>query len=243
MNTIDIVLSPKLIEAYPPSPATVYVIIDILRASSTIVAALHNGAKAILPIEHVEQAKALAEAGHLVGAERNVVRCPFAQFGNDPLEYTPERVSGKGIYLTTTNGTRTLHACMNMGGEVIVGAFTNIDAIANFCQDKNVLAVCAGWKGKVSLEDSMYAAALMNKLQATHSAASDSARMIHELFTAHQADLKGYIQTSDHYDRLVLAHKEEALDYCITENLYDVLPKAYRDEMHQIVITNHNRHE
>lgn len=238
MNSIDIILSPELIEAYPPTPPTVYVIIDILRASSTIVAALHNGASAILPIEHVEQAEALARAGYLVGAERNVVKCPFAHFGNDPLEYTEERVKGKEIYLTTTNGTRTLRKCMDMGGEVVVGAFTNIDTIVDFCQGKNVLAVCAGWKGKPSLEDSMFAAALVDRLQSTHTPGSDGARMMHELYLLHRGSLQSYIKTSDHYSRLVHAHKEDAIEYCVTSHQYDVLPLAHVDAQRQIAITN-----
>lgn len=243
MNHIDIILSPELIPVYPPTAPTVYVVIDILRASSTIVAALHNGAHSILPIEHLEQAEALAAAGQIVGAERNVERCAFAHFGNDPEEYTRESVRDRDIYLTTTNGTRTLHACMDMGGEVVVGAFTNMDAIVRYCRDKNVLAVCAGWKGKPSLEDSMYAAALVHRLRDTHQPASDATRMMHELYLTHRHDLRAYIMTSDHAPRLRHAHKEQAIDYCLQESLYDTLPLAHRDHRHQIVLTNHIAHE
>lgn len=239
MNSIDIILSPALIQVYPSSSTTVYVVIDILRASSTIVAALHNGAHAIIPIEHIEEAEELAKAGHLVGAERNVVRCSFAEFGNDPLEYTPLRVADKEIYLTTTNGTRTLRACMDMGRETVVGAFTNLDAVVDFCKDKDVLAVCAGWKGMVSLEDAMYGAALIDRLSHSHAPASDSGHMMLELYRLHAHDLKGYLMSGDHYPRLVQAHKEDALDYCLQTSIYDILPLAKcREKDNQIALTH-----
>ena len=151
MNTIDIVLSPELLDVYRPTEPTTFVVVDILRASSTMVAAFDNGVRRIFPIETIEEAKAAAAAGHLVGAERKCVKCDFADLGNDPLEYGPEQVRDKEIYFTTTNGTRTLKKCMSFGAEhsVVVGAFTNIGTVAEYCRGRYVLSVCAGWEGHV----------------------------------------------------------------------------------------------
>lgn len=88
-HTFTIVPSPLLIEAYTTQPSTC-VVIDVLRASTTIAVALSNGAKCIYPIDSLHLAEQRAKEGHLVGAERNAQKCHFAQLGNDPLEYTPK---------------------------------------------------------------------------------------------------------------------------------------------------------
>lgn len=224
MNTIDIILSPRLIPSYTPDDDTVYVMADILRASSTIVQAFENGVKAIYPLETVEEARAKAKQGCTVGAERNVVKCDFATLGNDPLEYTRENVEGKEIYFTTTNGTRTINACFAMkpDTEVVIGSFTNLNAVADYCRDKNVLVAAAGWKGKVSLEDALYGAALATVLEQTHKEGSDAVRMIKAIYSPNT--LIDQVKNSDHYARLVAAHRENAFSHCLQQSLYDVVP-------------------
>ena len=138
MNTIDIVLSPDLIETYSETPV-LCIVIDVLRASSTIITAFANGARTIYPLADIETAEAKARAGALVGAERNVLRCDFATFGNDPGEYTSDKVGGQDIYFTTTNGTKTIRRCLDLGHEVIIGSFVNIDAVIRASEGRDVL--------------------------------------------------------------------------------------------------------
>ena len=101
--------SPELYSLYH-RPDTIVIIVDIFRASTTMVTALGHGARSIIPVSTTEEAETLGHTlGCLIAAERNVQRCPFAQLGNDPAEYTEELVSGKDIVFTTTNGTRALN--------------------------------------------------------------------------------------------------------------------------------------
>lgn len=222
-NKIDIVLSPELIPAYR-QPGSVAVVIDVLRASTTITTAMAHGAKAIYPLETVEEAEARAAEGYLVGAERNVVRCPFAQFGNDPAEYTEEAIGGKEIYFTTTNGTRTIKAAIAEGYRVVVGTFVNLSSVARFCQGQDVLAICAGWQGRPSKEDTLFAAALCDALSESHEVVTDVSQMMVELWQAHKGSLTEYIKESNHYPRMVKAGKEGALDFCLTIDAMEVLP-------------------
>ena len=231
MKSIDLILSPALIPVYPsPERGTVYVVADILRASTTIVTAFRNGVRAVYPLETVEEAEQKAREGRLVGAERNVQRLPFARFGNDPFEYTEEAVRGQEIYFTTTNGTRTIKACYKADPEavVVVGAFSNLSAVADFCRDKAVYAVAAGWKGKVSLEDALFGAALCDRLRETHAPASDALRMILPLYES--GSLLNLVRTkADHYERLVKGDKLASLEYCLTPDTCPVVPVAAID--------------
>lgn len=229
MKEIDLILSPLLIPAYPSlSDGTVYVVADILRASTSIVTAFEHGVFRIYPIETTGEAEEKAHEGYLVGAERNVVRLPFAHFGNDPFEYTEDAVKGKEIYFTTTNGTRTIRACFETlpDSTVLVGAFSNLSAVAEYCKDKSVYVVAAGWKGKVSLEDALFGAALFGKLRESHAPASDALRMVTPLYDP--TGLVEAVQTSDHYDRLVQADKLESFLYCLTPDTCSVVPVARR---------------
>lgn len=236
MNQIDLILSPLLITAYPPLEGeTVYVVTDVLRASSTIVSAFRNGVCRMYPLETVEEAEQKALEGHLVGAERNVQRLPFARFGNDPSEYTKDAVRGQEIYFTTTNGTRTIKACFraNPTASVIVGTFSNLSAVADFCRDKSVYTVAAGWKGEVSLEDSLFGAALADKLRDTHHPASDALRMVMPLYDRNK--LIETVKGADHYGRLVKANKLESFDFCLTPDTSSVVPEAHLDPITNVI--------
>lgn len=240
MSTIDIVLSPELLDVYRPTEPTTFVVVDILRASSTMVAAFDNGVDRIFPIETLDEARAAAEAGHLVGAERKCVKCDFADLGNDPLDYTPEIVRGREIYFTTTNGTRTLKKCMSFGPEheVLVGAFTNLATVAEHCRGRNILSVCAGWEGHVCIEDALFGAALADRLSESHTLGSDAVRMVLDFYRLHSSDITGAIKESDHYQRLLRVGKAEALSYCIDLDCSTALPIATTDSEGRIVLEN-----
>ncbi|MDO5035523.1 MAG: 2-phosphosulfolactate phosphatase [Porphyromonas sp.] len=229
MKTISAVLSPELISAYSDTPSTC-VVVDILRASTTVVTAFENGARAIYPLEHVEEAKHYAEMGMLVGAERNVNRCDFAQLGNDPLEYSREAIGGKEIYFTTTNGTRSIQYCMRHGHTVLVGGFVNLKALAQRCEGHDILAVCAGWKGRICIEDALFAGALADALSGTHIPTGDATKMVIELWQEHKGHLEEYIMNSEHYQRLVKAGKQDSLRLCLTESIMQSIPVAHMND-------------
>lgn len=235
MNTIDIVLSPELIETYSEKPV-LCIVIDVLRASSTIITALANGAKTIYPLSDIETAEKMARAGALVGAERNVLRCDFATFGNDPTEYSAERVSGQDIYFTTTNGTKTIRRCLALGHEVVIGGFINIDAITRACGGKDVLCVCAGWQGKFCIEDAFFAGAVVQRLAQSHTIGSDAGRMMAELWELHKGNSLDYIKRSDHFTRMAHVGKEDAVPYCLTEGIINIVPTASKNSRDEIIL-------
>lgn len=182
---------------------TLAIVIDVLRASTTIVTALGNGASAIIPLATVEEARARqAQEPHLLlGGERNAHPLPGFDFGNSPLDYTPEKVQGREVILTTTNGTRALQGAHQAGASaIIVGALTNRQAVVDFCSswDGSILLVCAGSHGRFSLEDALCAGAIIAgldpKLRLTDGART--CRALYEHYGAEQ--LPSQIASSDH---------------------------------------------
>lgn len=151
------------------------VVFDVLRATSTFVTALHHGAKAVVPVSEIAEALALRQKQPdvLLGGERDGVRIRAAQtgdidfdLGNSPREYTPEKVRGKTIVSTTTNGTRALRACT--GAQMVLAAsFLNLTATAQFIrriQPAQIVLVCAGTRENTALEDVLAAGALCELL-------------------------------------------------------------------------------
>jgi len=146
---------------------SVAVVIDILRATSTITHALAHGAETVYPAQEVEQAQQLASALSpkevLLGGERKGEPIVGFDFGNSPLEYTPDRVDGQTVVFTTTNGTRAMMRCVG-AGRVYIGAFVNLTAVAEKLDGTaNVDILCAGTDGEPSLEDILFAGALVEQ--------------------------------------------------------------------------------
>ncbi len=162
---IETILTPAELPALAQRDlcATACVVFDVLRATSTFVTALHNGAQAIIPVSEIAEAVAIRkrEPGVLLGGERNGVRISADgidfDLGNSPREYTPEKVHGKTIVSTTTNGTRALRACVN-AQTVLAASFLSLTATVEFLRQnnfKNILLVCAGTGENAALEDTL----------------------------------------------------------------------------------------
>jgi phosphosulfolactate phosphohydrolase-like enzyme len=151
------------------------VVFDVLRATSTFVTALHHGAKAVIPVAEISEALAFRQKlpDVLLGGERDGLRIRAGQtggvdfdLGNSPREYTPEKVRGKTIVSTTTNGTRALRACTG-AQTVLAASFMNLTATAKYIQKlqpAQVLLVCAGTRETVAIEDVLAAGALAEML-------------------------------------------------------------------------------
>ena len=161
---IDVCFSPALYPVYH-NPEAIVVVVDVFRATTTMAAAFSNGVRSIRPVATVEEAEAYKAKGWLVGAERNVKRCGFADFGNSPFDYTAEKVSGKDIVFTTTNGTRAITIAKS-AFRVITGAFINLQAVAGYCvcHKRDVVVLCSGWQDKVNIEDTLFGGALTDAL-------------------------------------------------------------------------------
>lgn len=234
--------SPELYPLYHREDATV-IIVDIFRASTTMVTALASGARCIIPVASTEEAQTLGEQrGALIAAERNVVRCDFAQLGNDPEEYQPELVSGQEIVFTTTNGTRALTIAREHGArEILVGALTNLRATYDYLRatGRDVVVLAAGWQGQTSLEDSLYAGALTQLAVQGRAgrAANDMAQMAYDLWRTHcqsLAERMAYIAYAEHYQRLVKAGFESAVRYCLTLDSFSLVLRLQGEAIRSI---------
>lgn len=154
---IDVCFSPELYRFYKEDNDKIVIVVDIFRATTTMCAAFKNGAKSIIPVASIDEAKAYKAKGYLVGAERDVKKCDFADFANSPFDYTADIVEGKNIVLTTTNGTQAIEIASDCYC-LTIGAFSNINAVADFClsQKKDVIVLCAGWHFRTNIEDTLF---------------------------------------------------------------------------------------
>ena len=227
MNKVSVCFSPALYPSYADQD-TIVVIVDIFRATTSICSAFYNGAKSVRTVASVQEAKILKSQGYLVAAERNVKKCDFADFGNSPFDFTTAKVKDKEIIFTTTNGTQAVEMALD-ADEIIIGAFSNMESLFYYCLNakKNILILCSGWNNRFCIEDTLFAAALTEKLLATNqfNYKSDAVKVTLDLWNVAKKNLKTYICESEHYERLRNNGLENSVDYCLTENTTPLVPK------------------
>jgi 2-phosphosulfolactate phosphatase len=225
-NKIEVCYSPALYPYYKNNNAIV-VVADILRATTAICAAFENGVKSLIPVAGLEEAKALKKQGYLVAAERDGLVLDFADFGNSPFNFDPATVGGKTIVYSTTNGTQAIRMASG-ARHVAVGAFTNLSALAEWLtvEDADVLVLCAGWKNKFNLEDSVYAGALAGILSGSGRFYSDcdSTVAAMELWELARPDLVGFMEKASHRHRLKKLGLDDVMEYCHTPDSTKVIP-------------------
>ena len=177
MKKIDVCLSPDLIHLYDLSAVAV-VVVDIFRATSCMVTAFASGAAEIVPVEEVELCQQYGSRGYLTAAERNGITPAGFDFDNSPFSYQVDRVKGAKICVTTTNGTVALRRSVQ-AAQVYVGAFLNISSVVRALKawQGDAIVVCAGWKGKPNLEDTLFAGAVIDELVGQYTVADDAALM------------------------------------------------------------------
>ncbi len=230
-NWIEVCFTPALYK-YFENPDALVVVVDILRASSAICAAFINGVSKIIPVETLEEARGLKEKGYMVAAERDGIVRDFADFGNSPFNFSAERVRGKEIVYSTTNGTQSIHLASS-GYKVIIGSFLNISAVAKYIYkaERNVLILCAGWKNKFSLEDTFFAGALVEKLLKYKDfyTICDSASAALDLWKIGKNNPLGYIEKAAQRHRLKKNNLDDVLEYCHTHDLTEIIPMLHEN--------------
>ncbi len=226
----------------PPDPKLlsnkVVIVIDVLRATSVIVHALSEGAREIIPVATVEEAfrrvKTFPPESTLLGGERGSRKIEGFDLGNSPKEYRADRVRGKRLILTTTNGTKAFHS-VSSGEEVMVGSFFNIGAVADRCfeLDQDLLIFPSGDKGNFSLEDTVCGGMLIDliiKRGKKPFALTDASHTAHILYQKFEGDLLKAFYLSHHGRELVDLGLEEDLIYCAQVDITDIVP-VFRDEV------------
>ncbi|MBI1305733.1 MAG: 2-phosphosulfolactate phosphatase [Bacteroidetes bacterium] len=232
-NQVEVVLSPLVLPNYTLEEKIV-VVIDILRATSTMCAALYNGAEAIIPVVDTQEAQAYSHEhpDYLIAGEREGQKADGFNFGNSPAEYTPSVIAGKTLVLTTTNGTKCINAS-KAAHMVMVGSFFNLSVLSNFLKSskRDVVLFCSGWKNRVNIEDTLFAGAMVDLLKETHFAEDDSAELSADLFRSHGDDLTHYLRKASHPRRFERLGNHLDLALCCETDRYPVLMSLVGDRL------------
>jgi 2-phosphosulfolactate phosphatase len=231
MQKIDVCLSPDLINLYDLAGKAV-VVVDIFRATSCMVTAFAHGAVEIIPVEDVDVCAGYREEGYLISAERNGITPEGFDFDNSPFSYQTDRVKGAKICVTTTNGTVALRRSI-AADRVYVGAFLNISSVVRALKawEGDAMVVCAGWKGKPNLEDTLFAGALIDELVGQYTVADDAALMAWKQYNVASSDLITAVKYSSHVNRLMGLGIEKDISFCLERDRYDVLPRLQGDKL------------
>lgn len=206
---------------------SIVVIIDILRASSAICTAMANGADSIIPVAEVSEARDYKSRGFLVAAERDGFVLDFADFGNSPFNFTKDKVAGKTIVYSTTNGTGIIKMA-STAGAIAIGSFLNISSLIRWIvsQDKDVVLFCAGWKNRFNLEDTVCAGAMAERIMASglYHTICDSTLAALDLWSLARDDVRGYIEKAAQRSRLREKGLDDCIGFCLTPDFTEALP-------------------
>ena len=221
-------LSPALLNLYDVS-SSIVVIIDVLRATSTIATALHNGAKAIIPVDSVTECIRLGkQIEGITAGERDGLIAEGLSYGNSPFEYPAEFIGGKTLVLTTTNGTKLLHMALDKGAkEIVTGSFPNLSAVCDYlvAMKMPVILGCAAWKDRVNIEDTLFAGSVISSIKDHFHINCDSSQMAETMYNDAKEDLYEFMKSKNasHYHRLSRYGLEKDIRYCLTADVANIL--------------------
>lgn len=231
---VEVCLSPELMPCYDVAGHTV-VVVDILRATSCIVAGLGSGIASITPFADLEECRAMQSKGYRIAGERDGQKVAGFDLGNSPYEYMKAENHGKHMATTTTNGTRAI--ALSAGCEALyIGAFLNISSLVVTLQDSpnDLLIVCAGWKGRFNLEDTLFAGALVAQLKGTYTSTDDAALASLSLYESKREELTEFLKLSAHANRLSGPNAFKDIELCLTWDQFKVVPVL---EGHRLIVS------
>ncbi len=235
MNSLDTLFIPEEIKNTELADKLV-VVIDVLRASSTIVTALANGCNGFIPIFSPDQAKKKAQQFEkervLLGGEREGIKIEGFDLGNSPREYKREAVKDKTIIFSTTNGVKTLEMAKD-ARKIIIGSFLNLHAVGNYCANYqgDILIICAGREGRFSLEDTACAGMLIDSFKNAFSGTyqeSDANLTAQVLYKKFDNNILEILRKSQHGRHLENIGLENDLKFCSQIDFFHIVP-IFRD--------------
>jgi len=208
------------------------VVVDILRASSTITVALGNGAQAVIPVLTPEDAFQTYERetsspkddSVLLCGERHGKAVKGFHLGNSPTEYSPEIVSGKRLIFTTTNGTRALNACSD-ADELLVGSFLNGGILCDYLAEaqRDIVIVCSGKQGNICIEDMTFAGLCVSRLR-PNAIFTDATVIANLLYERYGGDIPEMLRSCEHGKFLASIGLSADLDFCAQIDVADAIP-------------------
>jgi len=231
MKNISVCLSPELIHLYDLSGKTV-VVVDILRATSCITTAFAHGIHSMRPVADLDECRELREDGYIIAAERGGQKVDGFDIGNSPFSYMEPNLKGKKVAITTTNGTLAIEKSKT-ADHILIGSFLNISALASkIKQLENDLVIhCAGWKGSVNAEDTLFAGALIELLSANYHSGTDDTGVAHALYLQNREDILTYVSKSSHAKRLQGFGIIKDIAFCLEQDKYEILPYLKDNEI------------
>lgn len=223
---IDVCFTPALFDLFDPRESIV-VVIDVLRATSSICVAFQHGVNSIIPVAEVEEALAYKKKGYLVAVERQGSKVEGFDFGNSPFDFMNASLRGKDVVLTTTNGTQAIKTAQN-AYKIVIGSFLNLDILCRWlaARKKHVIVLCAGWKNSFNLEDTLLAGALVYRLrqQFQLSFGRDACIAAEYLYLLAKKDPFRFLKESSHRLRLEKLGIEKDIEFCLTPDSAPVIP-------------------
>ncbi len=208
---------------------TTTVVIDVLRATTVIITAIGNGAKWVLPVSNIDEAKKrkLEFPDAILGGERDAVKISGFENGNSPLEYTSIKVRSRGIILTTTNGTKALSKAME-ADQVIIASMINMSAIVSFLSNSTnpIHIICSGTKGEFSMDDFLCAGGIISKLNSISAINMDDLCLLAKnTWSSGKNDVQKYLSTCKHYKVLENNGFSKDLSFCLVTDTHPIVPK------------------
>jgi 2-phosphosulfolactate phosphatase len=191
-----------------------------------MVTAFAHGVESITPFANLDICRAMKDQGYVTAGERDGKKVEGFDKGNSPFEYDNHQVRGKRIAFTTTNGTQAIEKSKG-AKEIVIGSFLNLSSVARhvLLNENNILVVCAGWKGKVNLEDTLFAGALVHALKDHIEPDCDAPLAAQHLYNLARPDMLKFLSNSSHVKRLKRLNIQKDIEYCLTPDQFKVLPK------------------
>ncbi len=218
------------------------VVADVFRATTAICAAMHHGVKEIIPVAEIAESEAYKAQGYIVAGERDGKKLACADFGNSPFNFMEPSLKGKTLVMNTTNGTQAIKMAADEGAMVAIGAFTNLSAISRYVLEskRNLVVFCSGWKNRFSMEDSLFAGALVEKVimdsRGEYHTMCDSAIASADLWLLAKGDPLSYIQKAAHRHRLRHMGLDDILEYSLTVDAAPCLPVLKGDRLVNLTV-------
>lgn len=226
MPQVEVCFTPQAFPLFANENAYV-VVIDVLRATSAICTAFHHGISKIIPVASIDEAKEYQSKGYLAAAERNGEVVEGFEFGNSPFSYMGENIKGKTLALTTTNGTQAINAARN-ARKIFIGSFLNANALSKHLieKQKDVIFLCAGWKNKFNMEDTLLAGLLAKNLHDSgkFETSCDSALAAKVLYQSASNNIHEFLGNSSHRNRLARLNLDEDIRFCLQLGDYSEIP-------------------
>ena len=223
MSSIEICLTHEQLENYQHKDKNV-VVIDVLRATSTINTILFSGAKSVMPVETLDECMKLRDQGCIIMAERMGKKVEGFDFGNSPTKIEKSEFEGKDVGIATSNGTKAI--VKTKGSHItLIGSFLNLSKIIEYINNSNndALLVCSGWKGSTNLEDTLCAGAIVAGLQ-NFEYDSDTVIIAKKLYEQSKGDILSLMQKSSHAKRLSGYDNVKDIEFCSQVDTQEILP-------------------